>query len=87
MVLRRQNSETTDSCNPLTPSHETICVERERLAEEYRLFVERFSETVFALRKLRGEEFDRVYRASEIYRVASEQARIALVQHRKQHLC
>jgi hypothetical protein len=64
-----------------------ICLERERLAHEYHCFVDRFRDPVFALKDLRGAEFDRAYQTSEMHRVALDKARNALEQHRAEHKC
>jgi hypothetical protein len=64
-----------------------ICVERERLAEEYRAGVDRFRVAVSALKNLHGAEFDRAYETSEKHRVAVEKAWIALGLHRTEHRC
>ena len=64
-----------------------ICAERERLALVYRTCVERFREAVFALKDLRGTDFDQAYRESEGYRTEVDKARTALDQHRTEHRC
>ena len=68
-------------------SREINCTERERLIEQYRSRVERFRDAVLALKALPGAAFDRVYRCSEFRRVAVEEARIALENHRQGHQC
>ena len=64
-----------------------ICSERERLTEEYFACVERFRDVVLGLKNLNGEEFDRAYRESEECRIAMNQARVTLKQHRIGHKC
>jgi len=65
----------------------TICAEREKLAEEYRAYVDRFRIAVSALKNLLGAEFDRAYEISEKQRIAVEKARISLARHRVEHRC
>lgn len=64
-----------------------ICSERERLTEEYFACVERFRDVVLALKNVSGGEFERVYRNSEERRIAVNQARLTLMQHRAEHQC
>ena len=64
-----------------------ICGERNRLAEEYDICVDRFRVAVSALKDLLGAEFDRAYETSQKHRIALEKARIALDQHRVEHRC
>jgi len=64
-----------------------ICPERERLAHEYRVCVDRFRVAVFKLKDLRGPEFEQCYRASERYRVEVDEARVALDRHRHERGC
>jgi hypothetical protein len=64
------------------------CEERHRLAREYRKSVNAFRDAVFATKgRLKGAEYESAYRTSEKFRIAAEQARIALEQHRSKHKC
>jgi hypothetical protein len=67
------------------------CEEKSRLTEEYQATTERFSKSVNELQKKMGtspkEEYERLHRASEEWRVHSEQARLALEQHIAAHGC
>jgi hypothetical protein len=67
------------------------CEEKTRLAEVYRDATEKFSHSVNELREKVGKsskaEYERLRRASEEWRVHSEQARLALEQHVAAHKC
>jgi hypothetical protein len=69
----------------------TACEEKSRLTAEYQMATESFSMSVNALREKMGtssiEEYERLQRASEEWRVHSEQARLALEQHIAAHRC
>jgi hypothetical protein len=62
-----------------------ICAEKGRLLEEYQVSTAKFSDAVGQLQKNIGTsskaEYDRLQRASDEMRVASERARLALEQH------
>jgi len=64
-----------------------VCPERHRLAREYRKSVDSFRDAVFATKGLKGPEYESAYRISEKFRIAAEQARIALENHRFEHKC
>ena len=64
-----------------------ICSERKRLTEEYFACIERFRDAVLMLFNVNGAEFERIYRSSEECRMAMDQARLALMQHRVEHGC
>jgi hypothetical protein len=64
-----------------------VCPERERLALEYRIAVDAFRDSVYALKDLRGLEFDRAYKTTELRRAVLENARKALDHHRTEHGC
>jgi hypothetical protein len=67
------------------------CEEKARLAAEYQGATESFSKSVTELRQKTGtssaEEYNRLQRASEEWRIRSEQARLALEQHIAAHGC
>ena len=52
--------------------------ERDKLIEEYRIAVQRYSEAVSRLIQLDGLEFKRAYDAAELLRQESERCRAAL---------
>jgi hypothetical protein len=68
-----------------------ICEEKARLTLEYEAATTTFSQTVADLREKMGvspkEEYERLQRVSEEWRVHSEQARLALEQHIAAHGC
>jgi hypothetical protein len=64
-----------------------VCPERERLAHEYRVAVDAFRESVYALKDLRGLEFDQAYKKTELRHAVLENARKALDHHRTEHRC
>jgi hypothetical protein len=64
-----------------------ICPERERLAHEYRVAVDAFRESVYALKDLRELEFDQAYKTTELRCVVLDNARKALDHHRAEHGC
>jgi hypothetical protein len=68
-----------------------ICEEKRRLTAEYQEATEKFSRSVTELQDKMGksskEEYLRLQRASEEWRVHSEQARLALEQHLAAHKC
>ena len=64
-----------------------VCPERERLAHEYRVAVDAFRDSVHALKDLRGFEFDRAYKNTELRRAVLENARKALDHHLAEHGC
>jgi hypothetical protein len=68
-----------------------ICEEKVRLTGEYNAATETFSHAVAVLLEKIGtspkEEYERLQRASEEWRVHSEQARLALEQHIAAHRC
>ena len=68
-----------------------MCEEKTPSTEVYRDATERFSHSVNELREKVGkspkEEYERLRRASEEWRVHSEQARLALEQHVVAHKC
>lgn len=57
------------------------------MAREYRKSVDEFRDAVYATKGLKGPEYERAYKASEKFRIAAEQARIALERHRSEHRC
>ena len=65
------------------------CEEKSRLAKEYDEATSKFSEAVRDLHRRMGtspkEEYDRLERASNVARVRSEQARLAIEQHIAAH--
>jgi hypothetical protein len=69
----------------------TACKEKSRLTQEYKTATETFSQSVAELHEKMGvspkEEYERIQRASEEWRVHSEQARLALEQHIAAHGC
>ena len=64
-----------------------LCPERHRLAREYRKCVEEFRDAVLAMKGLKGQEYESAYKTSEKFRIAADQARIALEHHRSEHRC
>ncbi len=44
-------------------------------------------DAVFATKGLKGPEYERAYKTNERFRLAAEQARIALGRHRSEHRC
>jgi hypothetical protein len=68
-----------------------MCEEKTRLTEVYGDATEKFSHLVNELQQKVGkslkEEYERLRRASEEWRVHSEQARLALEQHVAAHKC
>jgi hypothetical protein len=68
-----------------------VCDEKYRLALEYAAARETFSQSVAELLEKMGvlpkEEYERLQRASEEWRVHSEHARLALEQHIAAHCC
>lgn len=58
-----------------------VCPDRHRLARKYRKSVDDFRDAVFATTGLKGKEFESAYGTSEKFRLAAEQARIALESH------
>jgi hypothetical protein len=67
------------------------CGEKVRLTSEYQAATETFSKSVNELQDRIGTsskpEYDQLLRVSEEWRVRSEQARLALEQHRAAHGC
>lgn len=67
------------------------CPEKKRLTAEYQGATETFSQSVSDLHAKMGvsskEEYERLQRVSEEWRVYSEQARLALEQHIAAHGC
>jgi hypothetical protein len=67
------------------------CEEKGRLTAEYQKATESFSKSVNELRQKTGtslaEEYKRLQRISEEWRIRSEQARLALEQHLAAHRC
>jgi hypothetical protein len=68
-----------------------VCDEKRRLTREYNAATETFSQSVAEFLEKMGvspkEEYDRLQRVSEEWRVRSEQARLALEQHFAAHRC
>jgi hypothetical protein len=68
-----------------------VCDEKSRLTREYNAATETFSRSVAELLEKMGvvpkEEYERLQRVSEEWRVHSEQARLALEQHIAAHRC
>jgi hypothetical protein len=68
-----------------------VCDEKRRLTVEYQDATEKFSQSVTELQEKMGksskEVYQRLQRASEEWRVHSEQARLALEQHVAAHKC
>ena len=68
-----------------------LCEEKGRLALEYQEATEKFCQAVTELQEKLGkssqEEYQRLKRVSEEWRVRSEQARLALEQHVAAHRC
>jgi hypothetical protein len=69
----------------------TVCAEKDRLTTEYQAATGTFSQSVTELHDKMGvsskEEYERLQRVSEEWRVHSEQARLALEQHIAAHGC
>jgi hypothetical protein len=67
------------------------CNEKNRLAYEYQTATATFSKSVTELHEKMGvsskDEYERLQRISEEWRVHSEQARLALEQHIAAHGC
>jgi hypothetical protein len=67
------------------------CGEKVRLTGEYQAATETFSKSVSELQDKMGtsskHEYERLLWVSEEWRVRSEQARLALEQHRAVHRC
>jgi hypothetical protein len=63
------------------------CPERKRLAREYRESVDGFRDAILATKGLKVRDYEHAYRTSEKFRIAAEQARIALECHRLEHRC
>jgi hypothetical protein len=67
------------------------CEEKSRLTCEYQTATETFSKSVTELQEKMGvsskDEYERLQRISEEWRVHSEQARLALEQHIAAHGC
>jgi hypothetical protein len=68
-----------------------MCKEKERLTLEYQMATETFSQSVTDLRQKMGtssqEEYERLKRITEEWRVHSEKARLSLEQHIVAHNC
>jgi hypothetical protein len=68
-----------------------VCDKKIRLTREYNAATETFSRSVAELLEKMGvspkEEYERLQRVSEEWRVHSEQARLALEQHIAAHRC
>jgi hypothetical protein len=64
-----------------------LCPERKQLARDYRKSVDDFRDAVYATKGLKGREYESAYKTSEKFRIAAEQARIALERHRSKHKC
>ena len=67
------------------------CEEMKRLAQDYEATTAKFAEAVRQLRENIGTtkrlEYDRLQRVSDEARLKSEQARLALEQHKAAHKC
>jgi hypothetical protein len=64
-----------------------VCPERERLAHVYHAAVDAFRDSVHALKDLRGAEFDRAYKTTDVRRAVLDTAKKALDQHVAEHGC
>jgi hypothetical protein len=64
-----------------------VCPERERLADEYRVAIDAFRDSVYALKHLHGFEFDQAYKTTEDRRIDLENARTVFNQHLADHGC
>jgi CHASE3 domain sensor protein len=68
-----------------------MCGEKDRLALEYQEATAQFSQSVADLREKMGtssqEEYERLKRTTEQWRVRSEEARLAFEQHVAAHNC
>ena len=68
-----------------------MCEEKGRLTLEYQVATETFSQSVNDLRQKMGtssqEEFERLKRITEEWRVHSQEARLALERHVVAHNC
>jgi hypothetical protein len=73
------------------PAAMSKCEEKNRLTCEYQTATETFSKSVTELQEKMGvsskDEYERLQRISEEWRVHSEQARLALEQHIAAHGC
>jgi hypothetical protein len=76
---------------PSQIQNKDVCAEKSRLLEQYQEATAKFSAAVRQLQKKIGtsskDEYDRLQRASDEMRVASERARLALEQHVALHRC
>ena len=65
-----------------------LCLERARLLKEYSTLVNSFRKAVAAIQdSIEAADFDEAYAASEKLRLAADEAREALENHRRQHHC